>query len=65
MASLVHDDVLDDYKGRISSNAYNFPTWNAYSSFNLTNSFISDDFYGYLDLGEGNLDVYNSANKSH
>ncbi|MCP4052863.1 MAG: type IX secretion system sortase PorU [Mesoflavibacter sp.] len=56
-------DSSFDYKGRISSNAYNFPTWNAYSSFNLTNSFISDDFYGYLDLGEGNLDAYNSANK--
>ncbi|WP_417557862.1 type IX secretion system sortase PorU [Mesoflavibacter zeaxanthinifaciens] len=56
-------DSSFDYKGRISSNTYNFPTWNAYSSFNLSNSFISDDFYGYLDLGEGNLDAYNSANK--
>ena len=40
-----------DYKGRISSNTYNFPLWNAYSSFNLTSSFVSDDFYGMMDLG--------------
>ncbi|PSG87339.1 type IX secretion system sortase PorU [Aurantibacter aestuarii] len=50
-------DTSYDYKGRISSNLYNLPTWNALSSFNLTTSFISDDFYGMMDLGEGNLNT--------
>ena len=59
----IFGDSSFDYKGRVSSNTYNFPTWNAYSSFNLSNSFISDDFYGYLDQGEGNLDAFNNANK--
>lgn len=48
-------DSSFDYKGRISSNTYNLPSWNAYSSFNLTSSFISDDFYGMMDNNEGTL----------
>ena len=50
-------DASYDYKGRISSNTYNFPIWNALSSFNLTSSFVSDDFFGMMDLGEGNLNT--------
>jgi len=50
-------DTSFDYKGRVSSNLYNFPTWNALSSFNLTSSFISDDFYGLMDDGEGNFAI--------
>jgi len=48
-------DSSFDYKERIAPNTYNFPTWNAYSSFNLTSSFISDDFYGMMDENEGTL----------
>nr|WP_313791523.1 type IX secretion system sortase PorU [Lacinutrix neustonica] len=48
-------DSSFDYKGRISNNTYNLPSWNAYSSFNLTSSFISDDFYGMMDTNEGTL----------
>ncbi|WP_375238748.1 type IX secretion system sortase PorU [Aurantibacter sp.] len=50
-------DTSFDYKERISSNLYNFPTWNAVSSFNLTSSFISDDFYGLMDSGEGDFEI--------
>ncbi|RAJ13508.1 type IX secretion system sortase PorU [Olleya aquimaris] len=56
-------DSSFDYKGRISDNTYNFPTWNAYNSFTLSNSFISDDFYAYLDPGEGVMDLFNNSNK--
>ncbi len=59
----IFGDSSFDYKGRISDNTYNFPTWNAYSSFNLSNSFISDDFYAYLDANEGNIDAYNNSHK--
>jgi len=59
----IFGDSSFDYKGRIASNTYNFPTWNAYSSFNLSSSFISDDFYAYVDDNEGTLDVFNNANK--
>ncbi|MGB6268482.1 MAG: type IX secretion system sortase PorU, partial [Olleya sp.] len=56
-------DSSFDYKGRISDNTYNFPTWNAYNSFTLSNSFISDDFYAYVDSDEGVMDIFNNANK--
>jgi hypothetical protein len=46
-----------DYKGRVAPNTYNFPLWNALSSFDLTSSFVSDDFYGLMDLGEGNFNI--------
>ncbi len=49
-------DSSFDYKGRISSNTYNMPIWNAYDSFNLTNSFVSDDFFTMMDDNEGNLE---------
>jgi hypothetical protein len=49
-------DTSFDYKARVSSNLYNFPTWNALSSFNLTSSFISDDFYGLMDSNEGDFE---------
>ncbi|WP_452223583.1 type IX secretion system sortase PorU [Lacinutrix chionoecetis] len=51
----IFGDSSFDYKDRISSNAYNMPSWNAYNSFNLTNSFVSDDFYGMMDPGEGTM----------
>ena len=48
-------DASFDYKDRISGNTNFVPAWHAYSSFNLTNSFVSDDFYGMMDATEGEL----------
>ncbi len=44
-----------DYKDRIRNNTNIVPSWHSYSSFNLTNSYISDDFYGMLDDNEGTM----------
>ncbi len=49
-------DSSFDYKERIASNTYYVPTWNAYDSFNLTTSYISDDFYGMMDANEGRME---------
>ncbi len=46
-----------DYKDRIPNNTNIVPSWHSYSSFNLTSSFISDDFYGMMDTNEGTMDV--------
>lgn len=48
-------DASYDYKDRISNNTNIVPTWNSKESFNLTSSFISDDFYGLMDENEGLL----------
>ncbi len=42
-----------DYKDRIPNNTNIAPSWHSYSSLNLTNSFVSDDFYGMMDDTEG------------
>ncbi|GGD29145.1 type IX secretion system sortase PorU [Hyunsoonleella pacifica] len=42
-----------DYKDRIPNNTNIVPSWHSYSSLNLTNSFVSDDFYGMMDDNEG------------
>ncbi|KJD31545.1 peptidase C25 [Tamlana nanhaiensis] len=44
-----------DYKNRVANNTNIVPSWHAYNSFSLTNSFISDDFYGLMDDNEGTL----------
>ncbi len=46
-----------DYKDRIPNNTNIVPSWHSYSSFNLTSSFVSDDFYGMMDANEGTMDV--------
>ncbi|MCB0432522.1 MAG: hypothetical protein KDD18_05710, partial [Mangrovimonas sp.] len=48
-------DASFDYKDRISNNTNIVPSWHSYSSFNLTNAFISDDFFGMMDANEGSL----------
>ena len=35
------------------------PSWHAYESFNLTSSFISDDFFGMMDENEGDMQTSN------
>ena len=44
-----------DYKDRIPNNTNIMPSWYSYNSFNLTNSFVSDDFYGMMDANEGTM----------
>ncbi|MDO5972166.1 type IX secretion system sortase PorU [Flavivirga aquimarina] len=44
-----------DYKDRIANNTNIVPSWHSYDSFNLTSSFISDDFYGMMDTDEGTM----------
>ncbi len=44
-----------DYKDRIPNNTNIVPSWHALSSFSLTNSFVSDDFYGMMDEDEGTM----------
>jgi hypothetical protein len=42
-----------DYKDRIRNNTNLVPSWYSINSFNLTSSFVSDDFYAMLDDNEG------------
>ncbi|MFG6685669.1 type IX secretion system sortase PorU [Mariniflexile sp. HNIBRBA6329] len=44
-----------DYKNRVPNNTNIVPSWHSYSSFNLTNSFVSDDFFGMMDANEGTM----------
>ncbi|WP_400081127.1 type IX secretion system sortase PorU [Winogradskyella sp. R77965] len=44
-----------DYKDRIRNNTNLVPSWYTKSSFALTNSFVSDDFYVMLDDNEGTM----------
>ncbi|MGJ5643408.1 type IX secretion system sortase PorU [Formosa sp. S-31] len=44
-----------DYKDRVQNNTNIVPSWHSYESFSLTNSYISDDFYGMMDENEGNM----------
>ena len=44
-----------DYKDRIPNNTNIVPSWHSYTSFNLTSSFVSDDFYGMMDDNEGTM----------
>ena len=46
-------DASYDYKDRISNNTNIIPSWHSLNSFSLSSSYISDDFFGMMDLGEG------------
>ena len=48
-------DASFDYKDRISNNTNTVPSWYSLNSFSLTNSFISDDFFGMMDANEGTM----------
>src|SRR5690554_168596 len=50
-------DSSYDYKDRIPNNTNLVPSWHAYNSFNLTNSFISDDYFGMMDSNEGTMAI--------
>ena len=51
-------DASYDYKDRIEGNNNIVPVFEAYNSFNLASSFVSDDFYGMMDANEGELNSY-------
>ncbi len=42
-----------DYKDRITGNTNFVPTWQSDNSLHIVTSIATDDFYGYLDDGEG------------
>lgn len=46
-------DASYDYKGKLPERSNLVPTFEAYGSFSLYTSYITDDYYGYLDPGEG------------
>ena len=48
-------DASYDYKDRISRNTNIVPSWHSYNSLSLSNSFVSDDFYGMMDTDEGQM----------
>lgn len=48
-------DASYDYKDRISGNNNIVPVFEAYDSFNLANSYVTDDYYGMMDHNEGLL----------
>lgn len=50
---LLFGDGSYDYKDRITNNDNYVPVWTEKSSFSLNNSDITDDYFGYLDDGEG------------
>jgi len=52
-------DSSFDYKDRLPNNSNIVPAWHATESFNLTNSFVSDDFYGMMDTEEGDMGANN------
>ena len=46
-----------DYKDRVPNNTNIVPSWHSKPSFNLTNSFVSDDFFGMMDDSEGAMET--------
>ena len=48
-------DASFDFKERISSNNNIIPAFQSFASFNLANSFVTDDYYGMMDDTEGGL----------
>jgi hypothetical protein len=48
-------DSSYDYKDRISNNNNIVPVYLAYSSFSLTTSYVTDDYYGMMGANEGTM----------
>jgi len=53
-------DASFDYKDRVSNNTNVVPSWHSLNSFSLSSSFVSDDYYGMMDINEGSM---HSSNK--
>ena len=54
---LLFGDASYDYKDRIPDNSNFVPCWESIESWNIVNSIASDDYFGYLDDGEGISDA--------
>lgn len=59
---LLFGDASYDYKDRIAENTNFIPTYQSKNSLTKTGSFVSDDYFGLLDINEGfnmagNLDI--------
>ncbi len=50
---LLFGDASYDYKDRLEDNSNFVPTWEDARSMNIISSIATDDFYGFLDDGEG------------
>ncbi|SFS71808.1 type IX secretion system sortase PorU [Lutibacter maritimus] len=48
-------DATYDYKNRINNNNNIVPVFEAFDSFNLATSYVTDDYYGMMDANEGSL----------
>lgn len=48
-------DASFDYKDRVPNNTNVVPSWHSLNSFSLSSSFVSDDFFGMMDLNEGTM----------
>ena len=48
-------DASYDYKDRIPNNTNIIPSWNSLNSFSLSSSYVSDDFFGMMDLCDGTM----------
>ncbi len=46
-------DASVDYKDRLQGNNNIMPTFQTFQSFSLANSYMSDDFFGFMDENEG------------
>ena len=51
-------DASYDYKDRIGGNNNIVPVFEAYNSFNLASSYVTDDYYGMMDDNEGDLSSF-------
>ena len=65
---LLFGDGSFDYKDRVENNTNFIPSWESYNSIHPVNSYVKDDYYGYLDgatdnkvdIGIGRFVVSNS-----
>ena len=51
-------DATYDYKDRINGNNNIVPVFEAFESFNLASSYVTDDYYGMMDENEGLLSSF-------
>lgn len=50
---LLFGDASYDYKDRVTDNTNYVPCWESLNSLNTINSYASDDYYGFLQNGQG------------
>lgn len=58
---LLFGDASIDFKNRLPNNTNLVPSMQSINSLAPTSSFVTDDFYGMLDDGEGNISVSNTS----